>query len=154
MNTPEDFMSYCLDLGKLALKNGDPPVGAILVYDDEIIGKGIESGKTTGDNTNHAEILAVRDAIANGNKGKLSQSTMYSTHEPCIMCSYLIRTYKIPNIVYSSDVDDVGGYSSRFSLLKTECILKWGKAPKVIRGTLKEESFLLSKQYEMRLKSK
>ena len=56
MNTPEDFMRYCLDLGKQALKNGDPPVGAVLVYGNEIIGEGIESGKTTGDNTNHAEI--------------------------------------------------------------------------------------------------
>lgn len=152
MNTPEDFMRYCLELGKLALENGNPPVGAVLVHGDEIIGEGIESGKTTGDNTNHAEILAVRDVIANGNKEKLPQSTMYSTHEPCIMCSYLIRTYNISTIVYSSDVDDVGGYSSNFSILKTDCILKWGKAPLVIRGILKEESLLLSKQFEKRFK--
>lgn len=67
-NTPKDFIRYCLDLGKLALENVDPPVGDVLVHGDEIIGEGIESSKTTGDNTNHAEILAVRNAIANGNK--------------------------------------------------------------------------------------
>ena len=50
-------MFQCIELAKVALQNGDPPVGAIIVCDEQIIGKGIESGKSTGDITNHAEIL-------------------------------------------------------------------------------------------------
>lgn len=147
-------MKYCLDLGKQALDKGNPPVGAIIVDGGEIIGEGIESGKSTEDITNHAEILAIRDAIAKGNLERLSQSTLYSTHEPCIMCSYLIRHHKIPTIVYSTDVEYIGGYSSSFSLLKAETVPKWGSAPEVIRGLLEKDSILLTKQYEMQSKYK
>jgi len=152
MKTSEDFMKHCLNLGMQALKNGNPPVGAIIVYCDEIIGEGIESGKSTGDITNHAEILAVRDAIAKGNIEHLPQSTLYSTHEPCIMCSYLTRHHKISNIVYSTDVRYVGGYSSNFSLLKTESVPGWGNAPTVIRGVLEKESKKLTEEFSNKIK--
>ena len=77
-------MRKCLDLAQVALINGDSPVGSIIVCDDEIIGTGIESGRSSNDITNHAEILAVRDAISNGKQQLLSKSKMYTTHEPCI----------------------------------------------------------------------
>lgn len=54
----EDYMRQCLDLAKLALAAGDPPVGAIIVLDGKIIGTGVESGRSSGEITNHAEILA------------------------------------------------------------------------------------------------
>src|SRR6188768_1358855 len=105
----EDYMLQCLDLAKLALAAGDPPVGAIIVLDGKVIGTGVESGRSTGDITNHAEILAVRDAIKNGYSDRLDRSIMYTTHEPCIMCSYVIRHHKISEIIYGASVPYIGG---------------------------------------------
>lgn len=145
-------MSLCIELAKDALQKGDPPVGCILLHDDEVIGTGIESGKSTDDITNHAEILAVRNAIQNGHKDKLSNSTLYTTHEPCIMCSYLVRHHKIPHIVYGVSVDYIGGSTSRFDVLCTEEVPKWGHKPSIIAGILKEECDTLNAQFLERLK--
>ncbi|WP_106524855.1 nucleoside deaminase [Taibaiella chishuiensis] len=146
------YMQQCLDLAKDALASGNPPVGAVLVLDGAVIGRGTESGRTSGDITNHAEILAVRDAIGHGFGGQLHQSVMYTTHEPCIMCSYVIRHHKISEIVYGSAVAHVGGASSKFDLLTTVDVPKWGNSPKVRAGMCAREAMLLSEQFDTLIK--
>lgn len=153
-DTNKEYMSKCIELGKIALKNGNPPVGAIIVSDGQIIGRGIESGKSTGDITNHAEILAIRDVVQNGKEHLLRQSIMYTTHEPCIMCSYLIRHHKIPHIVYSLPVNFIGGHTSELAVLKTESVPKWGKRPKVSTGVCELESRNLNREFEKLLNQK
>lgn len=152
MDTNIKYMHICLEIAKIALENGNPPVGAILVNDDKIIGVGIESGKSTGDITNHAEILAVKDAISNGKESLINQSIMYSTHEPCIMCSYVIRHHKVPKIIYSLSVSYIGGQTSKFSVLNTEHVPKWGNKPEIITGICQQETELLNEQF-LNLKS-
>lgn len=147
-------MLECIQLAKIALKNGNPPVGAIIVNDERIVGIGIESGKSTGDITNHAEILAVKYVISKGKGNVLKESVMYTTHEPCIMCSYVIRHYKIPKIVYSLPVNFIGGNSSKFSVLKTEHVPKWGKTPEIVSGICELESQDLNFEFEKLLNQK
>lgn len=146
----EDFQYYmnqCLDLAKSALKAGNPPVGALIVLDGKIIGTGIESGKSTGDITNHAEILAVRDALKNGYSDNLHLARMYTTHEPCIMCSYMIRHHKIAAIIYGTSVPYVGGFTSQFNILSTEDVPKWGNKPQIIGDVCIEECNKLNTQF-------
>lgn len=100
MENYNQYMLECIELAKQALEKGNPPVGSVLVFEDKIIGKGIESGKSSGDITQHAEILAVKDALKNGYRDILEKSVMFTTHEPCIMCSYLIRHHKIAKLVF------------------------------------------------------
>ncbi len=140
-------MNECLELARIALRNGDPPVGCVIVVEDEIIGRGIESGKSTKDVTNHAEILAIRDVIARGNDQLLGKSALYTTHEPCIMCSYAIRHYKIPIVVYGTSVNHIGGYTSKYNILRTDDIINWGPRPTIVRGILEDECLELSRQY-------
>lgn len=147
MKTDDLYMQKCLELAQIALSNGDPPVGAILVFDEEIIGKGIEAGKSTGDITNHAEIMAIRDAVHNGFIAKLSSAVLYSTHEPCIMCSYVIRHHRIPKIIYGVAVDFVGGFTSPFPVLVTEDIPKWGNRPEVVTGVCENSCRSLNLQF-------
>ena len=135
----EQYMSRCIKLANVALQKGDPPVGAIIVHDKQIIGKGIESGKSTGDITNHAEILAVREAISNGKLQLLKKAKMYTTHEPCIMCSYVLRHHKIPHIIYGIPAGFIGGHTSSFDVLSTGKVPKWGKKPKVTSGICAKE---------------
>jgi len=151
MSLDETYMKTCLELGQQALESGNPPVGAILVYQGQIIGEGIENGKTTGDITNHAEIEAVRDAIRKGNQTLLAESVMYTTHEPCIMCAYVIRHHKIPRIVFGSSVPDIGGHSSKFNILSTEEVPKWGTQPQVIAGVCKDDCEALTTAFIQKL---
>lgn len=140
-------MNQCLDLAKKALAGGNPPVGSLIVFGGVIIGSGAESGKSTGDITNHAEIIAIRDAIKNGYADKLSVAAMYSTHEPCIMCSYMIRHHRIAEIIYGSAVPHIGGSTSQFNILATEDVPKWGTRPKVVGGICTDECNALTTQF-------
>lgn len=148
MKTHERYMKICLQLAEEALANGDPPVGAVLVLNDVVIGEGIESGKSSGDITNHAEIEAIRDAIKHGFVNNLSQALLYSTHEPCIMCSYLIRNHKIPHVVFGTSVDYVGGFTGQFEVLITEEVPKWRRQPKVTGGICEAECRELSRKFQ------
>lgn len=147
MENHEHYMKICLDLAKMAMDSGNPPVGSIIVANHWIIGRGVESGKSTGDITDHAEIISVRNAIATGNRQHLKDATLYTTHEPCIMCSYVIRHYAIKKVVFGASVDFIGGYTSEFKILDTEEIPKWGKKPSVISGICEYECNNLSKEY-------
>ena len=93
MRTHIHFMERCIELGKEAMLCGNPPVGSILVKDDVILGIGKEAGKSGNDITKHAEIEAIRHALANHQS--LKNSILYTTHEPCIMCSYVLDIIKL-----------------------------------------------------------
>lgn len=147
MESHEKYMKTCLRLAERALNNGDSPVGAIIVLDNTIIGEGVESGKSSGDITNHAEIIAIRNAINNGFGKDLSKAKLYTTHEPCIMCSYVIRHHHIPQIIFGIPVEYVGGFTSNFKVLVTEDVPKWGEKPNIIQGICKEACELINKKF-------
>ncbi|MGM5469402.1 nucleoside deaminase [Flavobacteriaceae bacterium LMO-SS05] len=151
MENHQKHMHKCLQLANKALSIGNPPVGAILVIDDKIIGEGIEAGKSSGDITNHAEILAIRNAVENGYVKDLHKSVMYTTHEPCIMCSYVIRHHHIPHIIFGTSVKYIGGYTSKFNILTTLEVPKWGKRPKITAGVCKLECEELTEQFHQLL---
>lgn len=140
----EGFMRECLSLARMAKERGDSPVGSILVRNGEIIARGIEGGKTHKDITYHAEIEAIREARTLLNTADLSDCIMYTTHEPCIMCAYVIRHSRIPTIVMGLTTGDIGGASSAYPLLKDTGINKWGTPPQLITGILEEECRALS----------
>lgn len=128
----EFFMQHCLRLAVIAQNRGDSPVGSILVKDGKIISEGIEGGKTHRDITFHAEIEAIRNAIRFLETQDLSDCIMYTTHEPCIMCSYVIRHNKINTVVFRITTGEIGGFSSNFPLLCDISIKKWSSPPKLI----------------------
>lgn len=140
------YMRKCIELGKKAMRNGNPPVGSILVKNNTIIGIGVEAGKSMNDITKHAEIEAIRDALKHHQS--LNDVTLYTTHEPCIMCSYVIRHHQIKTIVYGTKSKYVGGKTSNYNLLETESVPKWGKIPEIIEGILEEECLNLSETYQ------
>lgn len=148
--TDEDYIRVCLKLSRKALEAGNPPVGALLVKGEMIIGEGIESGRTTNDITNHAEMLAIKDAISRGNQRFLNESILYTTHEPCLMCSYAIRHYRIPRIVYGTSVEYIGGHTSDFDILSTITIPKWNPPPHITAGICKIDCNELSAEFDRR----
>jgi len=135
----EAYMKACIDLAKIAKQRGDSPVGSIIVQNGLVIGEGIEGGKTHKDITFHAEIEAIRNAIKYLGKQDLSDCILYTTHEPCIMCSYMIRHTKIPLIVTGITTGEIGGFSSQLPLLLDTTIKKWTTPPNLINGILEKE---------------
>lgn len=132
-------MLQCIELAIRAKAQGESPIGSIIVLGTAIIGQGMECNKTHNDITFHAEIEAIRRATEYLKSQDLSSCTMYTTHEPCIMCSYVIRQTKIKAIVIGLTNKEVGGVSSKYALLKDSSIVKWGKSPTIITGVLEEE---------------
>ena len=104
--------------------------------DGEIIAESFEGEPFLPPPIAHAEIIAVLKAIEKLKSRDLSNCILYSTKEPCFMCSYLIRQTKIKGIVFASSVEDIGGASSAFPLLKTNTIKKWDTPPFLIEGVL------------------
>ncbi len=139
LNQHESYMRICIGLAKIAKQRGDSPVGSIIIRDGEVIGEGIEGGKTHKDITFHAEIEAIRAASKQLETQDLSDCILYTTHEPCIMCSYMIRHTKIPVVVSGLATGEIGGFSSKLPLLLDKTISKWPAPPTLINGILEKE---------------
>jgi len=129
-----DYMERCIELGKIAKSKGESPVGAILIYKGEVIGEGIETVKSANDVTGHAEMLAIKDAIKKGHSDVLKDTTLYTTHEPCWMCSYAIRHYRLAKVVYAISIPSIGGSSSDFKVLHTDTVDRWEAGPTILGG--------------------
>ena len=140
----EHYMSVCIALAKIAKQRGDSPVGSIIIQNGTIIAEGIEGGKTHNDVTFHAEIEAIRQATKHLKSQDLSNCIMYTTHEPCIMCSYMIRHTKIPIIVTGLSTGEIGGFSSKLPVLLDTTIKRWTAPPTLINGILEKECAALS----------
>ena len=127
------YIRRCEILAKEAALKGDAPVGAVIIKDDEIISEAVEAVKSKNDITCHAELEAIRIAVKKMSSNDLSDCIIYSTHEPCIMCSYAIRFHKIRKVVYEHAVDYLGGVSSSMPLLLfKEVPPHWGEVPVII----------------------
>lgn len=133
MNTETDdhFMKHCAALATIAAERGESPVGSVVVLGGEVIGEGIEAGKSRQDITFHAEVEAVREAVKTHGKD-LTSATLYTTHEPCILCSYVIRHHRIGRVVIQKAVAYIGGASSGYPVLTASDIPIWSPPPVVV----------------------
>ncbi|HTM91042.1 MAG TPA: nucleoside deaminase [Flavisolibacter sp.] len=127
------YIRRCEILAEEAAAKGEAPVGSVITKGDEIISEAIEASKDKNDVTCHAELEAIRLAVKKLRTNDLSDCVIYSTHEPCIMCSYAIRFYKIKKIVFQHTVKYFGGISSPMPLLTVkEVPLHWSDVPVIV----------------------
>jgi len=130
MDTHSQYMNRCFELAEKARAEGESPVGSVIVKDGTIIGEGYEMSRQLKDITRHAEMMAILDAIKRSNN--LEGSTIYSNVEPCILCSYAVRHYKIAEVVYVKSAGELGGTNPPYNILTAGDIKAWGKPPKVM----------------------
>ena len=109
---PEDFMREALDLAREAERLGEVPVGAVVVVNGEVIGRGFNRPITTNDPTAHAEIVALRDAARRIGNYRLTGSTLYVTIEPCQMCVGAMVHARIARLVYGAPEPKAGAIES------------------------------------------
>jgi tRNA(adenine34) deaminase len=149
-NDHEHWMRKCIALGKTALQKGNPPVGSVLVASGKLVSSAVEEAHSTGNVTDHAEMIVLRKALNILNTRPSQELVLYSTHEPCVLCSYAIRHYRIETVVFGCRVPFAGGYSSKYNLLSDADHLSWGTPPNIIEGVLSAKCEALTTAYQMK----
>lgn len=100
--TDQNFMQLALEQAQLAFDVGEVPVGAVVVLNGEVIGRGYNNPITSLDPSAHAEVVAIRDAAKNIGNYRLSGATLYVTVEPCTMCAGCIVHSRVQRVVYGT----------------------------------------------------
>lgn len=127
----QKFLAMCLDLAKKAGEKGEVPVGAMIVHSQsgEIISKGLNLRESINSPLGHAEVVAIHKASKKLGTWRLTGHTLYSSLEPCVMCSGVIIQSRLDRVVYSA-TDMKGGGQSLFQLLdnpKLNHKVEWSK---------------------------
>ena len=113
-------MKEALAEARKALEKDEPPVGAVVTKDGEIIARGHNLRESLKDPTAHAEMLAIREAAANLGRWRLNDCTIYVTLEPCIMCAGAMVLARLERLVYGACDPKAGAVDSLMSLVSDE----------------------------------
>lgn len=122
MNAPpvssndEIYMRAALDLARLAAESGEVPVGAVLVLNGEIVGRGCNAPIGRHDPSAHAEVLALRDAALRMGNYRLVGCELFVTLEPCVMCAGAMFHARVARVVYGASDAKTGAAGSVLNL--------------------------------------
>ncbi|MDP8245030.1 MAG: nucleoside deaminase [Candidatus Hinthialibacter antarcticus] len=116
--TPEHFMRLALNQALIARAQGDAPIGAIVVQNGAVIGRGRNQREEWNDPTAHAEMLALQDAAEQIGQWRLDGCDLYCTLEPCIMCAGGIQQARIARLYYAASDPKCGGVESLYQILE------------------------------------
>ena len=130
-------MREALSEARAAGEAGDVPVGAVVVWQDRIIGRGRNRKEASGDPTAHAEILALREAARARGAWRLSATTLYSTLEPCCMCAGAIINARVDTLVYAMRDPKTGAAGSVYDLIRSPWL---NHRVEVVWGVLEEDA--------------
>ena len=137
----ERFIRKCIELSEKAIAAGDGPFGSIVVKDGAIISEGVNDAQSR--TSDHAEILALNKAHQKLQKQDLTSHTLYTNCEPCPMCSFMIREYKISKVVFALPSPFMGGYS-KWKILEDPELIHFPpffkSHPEVIGGVLEADA--------------
>jgi tRNA(adenine34) deaminase len=116
----EEFMRVALAEAELARAEGEVPIGAIVVVDGEIKGRGHNAVIQNSDPTAHAEIMAMREAAQTLGNYRLTGATLYSTIEPCPMCAGAMVHARVARLIYGAMDEKAGAVDSHFEICSTD----------------------------------
>ncbi|MCF6766966.1 tRNA adenosine(34) deaminase TadA [Thiotrichales bacterium 19S11-10] len=137
MNKDKQWMSEALICAKHAQSINEVPVGAVCVYQSQLISKGWNLCITNNDPTAHAEIIALRKAAEVLGNYRLIDVDLYVTLEPCCMCAGAIVHSRIRRVIYGAKDNKSGVIDSNLNLFEQSYI---NHKPKVISSVLQEET--------------
>jgi tRNA(adenine34) deaminase len=140
----ELFMQEALLEAKIAAANGEVPVGAVLVGNNEVVAKAHNLREELGDPTAHAEILALRQAAQIRKHWRLADLTLYCTLEPCPMCAGALVQARIARLVYGASDFKAGAAGSLMNLVQDE---RLNHRMEVTSGVLATASEKILKQF-------
>ena len=113
-------MKIAIEQAQIAEENGDVPIGAVIVFEKQIIGKAYNQREQLQDPTAHAEIIALTQAAAFIESWRLHGCTIYVTLEPCTMCAGALVLARIDRLVYGCDDPKTGAVKSLYNIATDE----------------------------------
>ncbi len=143
-NIDEKYMKIALEEAEKARKLNEVPIGAIIVYKDEIIGRGYNLREFSKDPTAHSEIIAIKEASEYLDNWRLTGTTLYVTVEPCPMCAGAILNSRIDRLVIGARDKKAGACGSVINILEENL---FNHNVEVVFGVLEEESSFIVKDF-------
>ena len=116
----ERYMQMAIERARIAEENGDVPIGAVIVYGDQVIGRAYNQREQLNDPTAHAEIIALTQAAAALENWHLNGCTIYVTLEPCPMCAGALVLARMDRLVYGCDDPKAGACKSLYNIVQDE----------------------------------
>ena len=137
-------MQEALNEAKLAFQENEVPVGAVVVYQNKIIGRGHNRTETLNDPTAHAEIIALSAAANYLNRWRLTDTSVYITLEPCLMCTGALILARIKRLIFGAYDKKFGACGSVYNIPKDN---QFNHSFEVISDILSEESQVLLQEF-------
>ncbi len=144
LSSDENRIQRALLLAQRAAEEGEVPVGAIIVFENEIIGEGWNRPISSHDPSSHAEINAMRAAALHLANYRLSGAELYVTLEPCVMCAGAIVHARLSRVIYGAHDPRAGAAGSVFEVLPTD---KLNHRVEVNAGIMEEECAALLQSF-------
>ncbi|MDP9751832.1 tRNA adenosine(34) deaminase TadA [Thermoanaerobacter pentosaceus] len=138
------FMEAAILEAKKSYQLGEVPVGAVIVKDGQIIGKGFNQKESSNDATAHAEILAIKEACKTLGSWRLDDCSMYVTLEPCPMCAGAILEARIKRVYIGTESDKSGAAGTVINLLNNPDL---GSKTEVYFGIMEDECKMLLENF-------
>lgn len=136
------YIQKAIEQAKIAESNGDVPIGAVIVKDNNVIATGYNQVEKNKNSLDHAEIIAIRNAIEHTGYKHLLDCNLYVTIEPCAMCAGAIVLSRIPLLVYGANDPKAGASESLYSITSDN---RLNHRCEIVSGIMKDEcSSLLS----------
>jgi tRNA(adenine34) deaminase len=143
------WMQHALREAAKAAEEGEVPVGAVIVHNSMVIGRGYNRAEGLKDATAHAEILAIGAASETLGDWRLEGCTIYVTLEPCPMCAGAIVQARIPLLVYSAPDPKAGACGTLYNIVDDS---RLNHRVEVVSGVREEESTALLQDFFRRLR--
>ena len=118
LTTDEQWMEYAIREAEQASRRKEVPIGAVIVHDNRIVGRGYNQTETLQDPTAHAEMIAITAAATNIGSRRLEGCTLYVTLEPCAMCAGAIVLARLPRLVYGAADPKAGACGTLFNIVQ------------------------------------
>jgi tRNA(adenine34) deaminase len=138
------YMRAAIEQAQAAGARGEVPVGAVIVSDDRIVGRGGNRTILDCDPSAHAEIVAMREAARTIGNYRLLGTTLYATIEPCAMCAGAMVHARIARLVYGAEDPKGGAVHSCFSIFDHPQV---NHRVKIVRGLLAEDAATLLQNF-------
>ncbi len=151
MSDDNYFMKQALIEAKKAYKIDEVPIGAVVVYKGEIIGRGYNKREKNQDPTAHAEMIAIKNAAKRLGDWRLEDCIIYVTVEPCLMCAGAIQKARIKKLVYGTESDKDGAFGTLIDVLQNE---ELNHQLEVTSGIMAKESQKLLKDFFKKLRNR
>ncbi len=138
------FMQEALELARQAAASGEVPVGAVVVIEGRVAGRGANSPIAKNDPTAHAEMLALREAAQALGNYRLEEATLYVTLEPCVMCAGALVAARVKRLVFGTRDLRFGGVRSKFRIADSELL---NHRVEIVEGVLAAECMELLQNF-------